>query len=409
MALSLYDTATRSVRPFEPLVPGEVSMYVCGATVQSAPHIGHTRSSLVFDVLARWLVHQGFEVSYVRNVTDIDDKILTKAAAAGRPWWEWATTHERIFNDAYDTLGCRKPSVEPRATGHIPQMITMIGELIDAGHAYPADGDVYFAVRTLHGYGALSGQKLDELSQGETAATGKRDPSDFTLWKGAKPGEPCWDSPWGPGRPGWHIECSAMARNYLGARFDIHGGGLDLVFPHHENERAQSLGAGDAFANFWMHHHWVTLAGEKMSKSLGNTETVPAITAHTRPVALRFYLISAHYRSPIEYSQSALDDSVTSFDRVEAFLRRVADRVGAVELGALPTDFVTAMDDDLHVPRALAVVHEHVRAGNTALEAGDRRARPPPTRWRCARCSRCSERTRSTSSGPPPAVPTTHC
>ncbi|WP_111766708.1 cysteine--tRNA ligase [Nakamurella deserti] len=374
MPLSLYDTATRSVRTFEPLVPGTVSMYVCGATVQSAPHIGHTRSSLVFDVLARWLTHRGLNVVYVRNVTDIDDKILTKAAAAGRPWWEWATTYERVFNDAYDTLGCRKPSVEPRATGHIPQMIAMIGELVADGHAYAADGDVYFAVRTLDSYGALSGQKLDELSQGESAATGKRDASDFTLWKAAKPGEPFWDSPWGPGRPGWHIECSAMARTYLGPRFDIHGGGLDLVFPHHENERAQSVGAGDDFANFWMHHHWVTLAGEKMSKSLGNTETVPAITAHTRAIALRFYLISAHYRSPIEYSQDALDDSVTSFDRIEAFLRRVADRVGEVGLDELPADFVTAMDDDLHVPRALAVVHEHTRRGNTALEAGDRAA-----------------------------------
>ncbi len=374
MTLSLYDTATRSVRPFTPLVPGKVSMYVCGATVQSAPHIGHTRSSLVFDVLARWLTHRGYEVTYVRNVTDIDDKILVKAAAAGRPWWEWATTYERVFNDAYDVLGCRKPSVEPRATGHIPQMITMIGELIDRGHAYAADGDVYFAVRTLDSYGALSGQKLDEMSQGETAATGKRDPSDFTLWKGAKPGEPSWDSPWGPGRPGWHIECSAMARTYLGPRFDIHGGGLDLVFPHHENERAQSLAAGDDFADVWMHHHWVTLAGEKMSKSLGNTETVPAITAHTRAIALRFYLISAHYRSPIEYSQDALDDSVTSFDRIEAFLRRVADRVGEVALGELPADFTAAMDDELHVPRALAVVHDHVRLGNTALESGDRSA-----------------------------------
>ncbi|MEO5834347.1 MAG: cysteine--tRNA ligase [Nakamurella sp.] len=374
MALSLYDTATRSVRPFESIVPGVVSMYVCGATVQSAPHIGHIRSSLVFDVLSRWLDHQGYEVSYVRNVTDIDDKILAKAAAAGRPWWEWATTYERVFNDAYDTLGCRKPSVEPRATGHIPQMITMIGELFEDGHAYAADGDVYFAVRSLDSYGALSGQKLDEMSQGETAATGKRDPADFTLWKGVKPGEPSWDSPWGAGRPGWHIECSAMARTYLGPRFDIHGGGLDLVFPHHENERAQSLGAGDDFANFWIHHHWVTLAGEKMSKSLGNTETVPAITAHTRAIALRFYLISAHYRSPIEYSQGALEDSVTSFDRVEAFLRRVADRAGEVALGDLPADFIAAMDDDLHVPRALAVVHEHTRLGNTTLEAGDRAA-----------------------------------
>jgi cysteinyl-tRNA synthetase len=374
VALSLYDTASRAVRPFVPIEPGKVSMYVCGATVQSMPHIGHTRSSLVFDVLTRWLVHSGYEVSYVRNVTDIDDKILTKAAAAGRPWWEWATTYERAFNDAYDILGCLKPSVEPRATGHIPQMHTMIAELIARDHAYAAGGDVYFAVRSLASYGVLSGQRIDEMAQGETAVEGKRDPADFTLWKGAKPGEPYWDSPWGPGRPGWHIECSAMARTYLGRRFDIHGGGLDLVFPHHENERAQAVGAGDDFAGFWMHHHWVTLGGEKMSKSLGNTETVPAITAHTRAVALRFYLISAHYRSPIEYSQEALADSVTSFNRIEGFLLRVRDRAGAggtVEIGEIPADFALAMDDDLHVPRALAVVHEHVRHGNTALEAGD--------------------------------------
>ena len=374
MALQLYDTATRSVRPFVPLEPGHVSMYVCGATVQSVPHIGHTRSSLVFDVLSRWLDHCGYEVTYVRNVTDIEDKIFAKAAAAGRPWWEWATTHEREFNTAYDILGCRKPSVEPRATGHIPQMIALIGELIDRGHAYAAEGDVYYAVRSLPSYGALSGQRIDEMSQGETLAQGKRDPVDFTLWKGAKPGEPAWDSPWGPGRPGWHIECSAMARTYLGTVFDIHGGGLDLVFPHHENERAQSLGVGAEYARTWMHYHWVTLAREKMFKPPANTETVPDITAHTRAIALRSYLISAHYRSPIEYSLAGLADAVTSFDRIEGFLRRVTDRVGAVDIGSLPADFVAAMDDDLHVPRALAVVHEHVRAGNTALEAGEHAA-----------------------------------
>jgi cysteinyl-tRNA synthetase len=370
VTLSLYDTDSRAVRAFEPLVPGRVSMYVCGATVQSVPHIGHTRSSLVFDVLARWLTHLGYEVTYVRNVTDIDDKILQKAAAAGRPWWEWATTHERAFNQAYEILGCLPPSVEPRATGHIPQMIAMIDELIRGGHAYADGGDVYFAVRSLPDYGHLSGQRVDEMAQGETAASAKRDSADFTLWKAAKPGEPHWESPWGPGRPGWHIECSAMARTYLGSQFDIHGGGLDLVFPHHENERAQSLGVGDKFARFWMHHHWVTLGGEKMSKSLGNTETVRAITSSTKPVALRFYLISAHYRSPIEYSHEALADSVTSFHRIEAFLNRVRDRAGIVEVGPLPDEFVAAMNDDLHVPRALAVVHEHVRAGNTALEAG---------------------------------------
>ncbi len=371
VTLHLYDTATRTVRPFEPLIPGKVSMYVCGATVQGVPHIGHTRSSLVFDVLNRWLRHCGYEVSYVRNVTDIDDKILTKAADSGRPWWEWATTHERSFADAYATLGCLPPSIEPRATGHIPQMIQMIGLLIDRGHAYAADGDAYFAVRSLDDYGKLSGQRMDEMAQGESLGSGKRDAADFTLWKAAKPGEPFWDSPWGPGRPGWHIECSAMARTYLGDQFDIHGGGLDLVFPHHENERAQSNGVGDKFARFWLHNHWVTLAGEKMSKSLGNTATIGSITAYTKPIALRYYLIGAHYRSPIEYSPSALADAVTAFERIEGFLRRAVDRYGSIEIGELPTEFTVAMDDDLAVPRALAVLHDHVRLGNSALASGE--------------------------------------
>ncbi len=372
MSLHLYDTATRAVRPFQPLVPGVVSLYNCGATVQWHPHIGHLRGAgIVYDVLRRWLHHSGYEVVHVRNVTDIDDKILTKAAEAGRPWWEWAATHERAFSDAYDTLGCLRPSIEPRATGHIPQIQAMIAELIAAGKAYAAAGDVYFAVRSQPDYGSLSGQRLDEMVQGETEAAGKRDPADFTMWKAAKRGEPSWDSPWGPGRPGWHIECSAMARAYLGTAFDIHGGGLDLVFPHHENEAAQSHGAGDDFARYWMHSHWVTMAGEKMSKSLGNVLSVPAITEHTRPIALRYYLVSVHYRSSIEFSREALDDAAKAFERIEGFLLRVADRVGKVDLGELPAPFVEAMDDDLGVPGALAVVHGRVRAGNAALSAGE--------------------------------------
>ena len=375
-SLHLYDTATRSVRPFEPLQPGVVSLYNCGATVQWHPHIGHLRGAgIVYDVLRRWLEFTGYEVRHVRNVTDIDDKILAKAAEAGRPWWEWATTHERSFDDAYDTLGCLRPSVEPRATGHIPQILEMIAALIEAGHAYAAAGDVYFAVRTQSDYGFLSGQRIDEMVQGETEAGGKRDPADFTLWKAAKPGEPSWDSPWGRGRPGWHIECSAMARAYLGTEFDIHGGGLDLIFPHHENEAAQSHGLGDVFARYWMHSHWVTMAGEKMSKSLGNILSVPTITEKVRPVALRYYLISVHYRSSIEYSQEALDDAAKAYERIEAFLHRAADRVGAgadgVPIGEVPDAFRQAMNDDLGVPRALAVVHEKVRAGNAALARSD--------------------------------------
>ena len=376
VSLHLYDTATRSVRPFEPLRPGMVSLYNCGATVQWHPHIGHLRGAgVVYDVLRRWLEFNGHEVLHVRNVTDIDDKILAKAAEAGRPWWEWATTHERSFYDAYDVLGCLRPSIEPRATGHIPQILEMIADLIEKGHAYAAAGDVYFAVRTQPDYGFLSGQRIDEMVQGETEAGGKRDSADFTMWKAAKPGEPSWSSPWGPGRPGWHIECSAMARTYLGTAFDIHGGGLDLIFPHHENEAAQSHGVGDEFARYWMHSHWVTMSGEKMSKSLGNILSVPAITEHTRPIALRYYLISVHYRSSIEYSEEALNDASKAFERIESFLYRVAERAGGAEpgvaIGMVPDAFRQAMDDDLGVPRALAVVHDRVRAGNAALAAAD--------------------------------------
>jgi cysteinyl-tRNA synthetase len=276
VSLHLYDTATRGLREFVPLRPRTASIYVCGATVQGVPHIGHVRSALNYDVLRRWLMATGYDVVYIRNVTDIDDKILVKAAEAGRPWWEWAYRYERAFEDAYTALGCLPPSALPRATGHVTQMIELMGRLIDQGHAYAADGDVYFSVATFPDYGALSGQRLDEMCQGESAAPGKRDPRDFTMWKGAKPGEPSWPTPWGPGRPGWHLECSAMATTYLGAEFDIHGGGLDLVFPHHENERAQSNAAGDGFARYWLHNGWVTLSGEKMSKSLGNTLSIPA-------------------------------------------------------------------------------------------------------------------------------------
>ncbi len=371
VTLRLYDTATRTVRPFEPLHPGQVSLYNCGATVQNQPHIGHLRGAgIVYDVLRRWLEHSGYEVLHVRNVTDIEDKILTKAAEAGRPWWEWAATYERAFSDAYDLLGCLRPSIEPRATGHITQIIALIAELVDAGKAYAACGDVYFAVRDQADYGFLSGQRVEEMQQGESEGVCKKDPADFTLWKAAKRGEPSWPSPWGPGRPGWHIECTAMARAYLGDEFDIHGGGLDLIFPHHENEAAQAHGIGMVFARYWMHSHWVTLAGEKMSKSLGNTLSVDAITAAVRPIALRYYLVSVHYRSSIEYSPEALADAAKAFDRIESFLTRVTDRVGPVPVGAVPTEFAQAMDDDLAVPRALAVVHDAVRDGNSALADG---------------------------------------
>ncbi|MET9631686.1 cysteine--tRNA ligase [Lentzea sp. NPDC006480] len=372
MSLHIYDTASRSMREFHPQVNGTASIYVCGATVQGVPHIGHVRSGLNFDVLRRWLARDGADVTLVRNVTDIDDKILSKAAEHDRPWWEWAYTHERAFEDAYDALGCLPPSYAPRATGHVTQMVELMQRLIDKGHAYDVDGDVYFDVRSFPEYGALSGRKLDDQQQGETDVRGKRDPRDFTLWKAAKPGEPSWPTPWGNGRPGWHLECSAMATTYLGGTFDIHGGGLDLIFPHHENEQAQSRAAGDGFANYWMHNYWVTMSGEKMAKSLGNTVSIPAMLDVVRAQELRYYLVAPHYRSHIEYSEEALQEAVTSYGRIEAFLRRVVERVGPIELrGDMCPDFVVAMDNDLNTPQAVAALHNKVRQGNTALADGD--------------------------------------
>ncbi|MGO3327015.1 cysteine--tRNA ligase [Gordonia sp. (in: high G+C Gram-positive bacteria)] len=371
MTLNLYDTASREVREFVPLRPGMVGVYLCGATVQGIPHIGHVRSGIAFDVLRRWLAHRGYDVLFVRNVTDIDDKILRKAADAGRPWWEWAATHERAFTKAYDALGVLPPSVEPRATGFITQMVDYMQRLIDRGHAYVADGNVYFDVRSLPEYGSLSGHKLDDVHQGESAGTGKRDPRDFTLWKAAKPGEPSWPTPWGDGRPGWHLECSAMATSLLGSEFDIHCGGMDLVFPHHENEIAQSHGAGDSFARYWLHNGWVTMGGEKMSKSLGNVVAIPAMLEKVRAVELRYYLGSAHYRSMLEYTDAALHEAAVGYRRIESFVQRVADRVGTVAVGEVTDDFAAALDDDLAVPAALAAVHNAVREGNTALESGD--------------------------------------
>lgn len=371
VTLRLYDTATREVRDFVPLSPGHVSIYLCGATVQGVPHIGHVRSGIAFDILRRWLLHRGDDVLFIRNVTDIDDKILRKAADHDRPWWEWAATHEREFSSAYNALGVLPPSGEPRATGFVTQMVEYMERLVDRGHAYAADGNVYFDVRSLPDYGALSGHKLDDVHQGESAGTGKRDPRDFTLWKAAKPDEPSWPTPWGRGRPGWHLECSAMATSLLGAEFDIHCGGMDLIFPHHENEIAQAHGAGDPFARYWLHNGWVTMGGEKMSKSLGNVVSIPAMLSRLRPVELRYYLGSAHYRSMLEYSDGALTEAAAGYRRVESFVERVNSRVGDVAIGEIAADFATALDDDLGVPAALAAIHNTVRAGNTALDGGD--------------------------------------
>lgn len=377
--MRFYDTATASVRDFTPVQEGEARLYYCGATVQGAPHIGHVRSALVFDQLSRWLTYRGYKVTTVRNVTDIDDKILANSARSfdadfdgeypGEQWWALAYRFEKVFAQAYAALGIDPPTYEPRATGHIPEMHTLIQRLIDEGHAYPAlddSGDVYFDVKSWAQYGALTHQKLDELKDAQDAdPRGKRDPRDFALWKGYKDGEPeaaAWDSPWGKGRPGWHLECSAMAGKYLGSHFDIHGGGLDLRFPHHENELAQSTAAGDSFANFWLHNGLVTFEGEKMSKSIGNTVSPAEMLQTARPLVVRYYLGQAHYRSVLDYRPTSLDEAKVAVERVEAFLSANLEDLNRT--AEVPAEFAEAMDDDLNIPRALAVLHEKVREGN---------------------------------------------
>ncbi len=373
MALRIYDTAAREVRAFTPIDPGRVSIYLCGATVQAPPHVGHIRSGLVFDILRRWLERSGYTVTFVRNVTDIDDKILIRGDEEGVPFWQVAMRNERAFTWAYDVLGCLPPTYEPRATGHVPEMVELMQRLIDTEHAYAAGGDVYFDVRSFADYGALSGQRLDDMQPAaDSDLATKRDQRDFALWKSVKPGEPFWNTPWGPGRPGWHLECSAMAERYLGSAFDIHGGGIDLLFPHHENEIAQSKAAGDEFARYWMHNAWVTTSGEKMSKSLGNSLLVSEVVQRVRPVELRYYLGSAHYRSMLEFSDEAMAEAASAYRRIEGFCRRAAEELGAPDAqAALPDAFVNAMNDDLGVPQALAVIHDTVREGNGALAAGD--------------------------------------
>ncbi len=377
MSFRLYDTATRTVRDFAPVEPGKVSIYHCGLTVQAPPHLGHIRKEVVFDLLRRWLTHRGFEVTVIANVTDIDDKILAKSAEAGVPWFVHAYRYERELHDAYAALGCLPPTYEPRATGHIPEMIEMIKTLIEKGHAYPADddsGDVYFDVRSWPSYGSLSRQNIEEMEPAADAdPRSKRDPRDFALWKGHKPDEPStasWVTPWGRGRPGWHLECSAMAGKYLGDEFDIHGGGIDLKFPHHENELAQSTAAGQKFARYWMHNAWVTAAGEKMSKSLGNGALVSQVTATHPPRAVRFYLAAPHYRSAIEFSDTSLDEAAAALERIDGFVDRASELVGRAE-PTLPDAFAVAMDDDLGTPGAVAVLYDSVRRGNIALTDGD--------------------------------------
>ena len=369
-ALNLYDTKSRTVAAFKPIKKGEVGIYLCGATVQAPPHIGHIRSGVNFDILRRWLIASGFNVTFVRNVTDIDDKILHKAIHEEIPWWQVAMKYERAFTDAYNALNVLPPSYEPRATGHITQMIELMQKLVDNGSAYaPGNGDVYLEVRKLKEYLTLSNQKLDDLLSSEDSdSKQKKDPRDFALWKAAKKGEPSWPTPWGDGRPGWHLECSAMAHAYLGEAFDIHGGGLDLIFPHHENEIAQSTAAGYKFANTWMHNAWVTTSGEKMSKSLGNSLQVVEILKKVRGIELRWYLGSAHYRSMLEFSFEALSESATAFKRIESFLSRAESVLGKAPEILIADEFAAAMNDDLAVPLGLAFISESMRIGNSAGE-----------------------------------------
>jgi cysteinyl-tRNA synthetase len=382
VSLRLHDTATRSVRPLVPLREGHVGIYVCGPTVQARPHVGHLRSAIALDVLHRWLRESGQAVTFVRNVTDVDDKIIHDASHDDEPWWALATRMERAFTQAYDAVQVLPPTATPRVTGSIPSITALIERIVDRGHAYASGGDVYLAVRTVEGYGSLSGQDPDQLKASEKAVahghTGeKRDPLDFALWKAAKPGEPSWPSPWGPGRPGWHIECSAMAVDHLGEAFDLHAGGVDLVFPHHENELAQSRCAGHGFAQHWLHHGLVTVAGgggEKMSKSLGNSTLVEDALTTVRPQVLRYVLGAGHYRSPLEWSPQAVSDGEAAYGRIETFVRNATDAVADVRPSGSTAswdEFAAALDDDLGVPQALAVVHSAVRAGNALLADKD--------------------------------------
>ena len=375
-SLHLYDTLTRTTSAFTPIKAGQVGIYLCGATVQAPPHIGHVRSGVNFDILRRWLTKSGYDVTFIRNVTDIDDKILHKAVHEESPWWAVAMKYERAFTQAYEALNVLPPTYEPRATGHITQMIELMQILIERGAAYaPGNGDVYLEVRKLSSYLTLSRQKVDDLlSAADADETFKKDPRDFALWKAAKAGDPSWPTPWGAGRPGWHLECSAMAYAYLGESFDIHGGGLDLIFPHHENEIAQSEAAGYGFARRWLHNAWVTASGEKMSKSLGNSLQVHELLKTVRGIELRWYLGSAHYRSMLEFSHEALAESAVAFGRIETFLKRSVEILGHLPEPVISNDFAAAMNNDLAVPEALAGISEALRCGNIAITAGDKAA-----------------------------------
>ena len=381
--MKLFDTRSGEIKQIEPISKGKLSIYVCGPTVQSEPHIGHLRSALAYDLMLRFARSQGFEVTLVRNVTDIDDKVLEKAKELGLSWLELAKDNEQRFRDDYLAIGIEEPSIEPRATEHIPQMIEMIQKLISLGHAYKAEdgsADVYFDTASWADYGELTHQKPEDM-EGEGSSPKKRNPQDFALWKAAKESEPetaSWDAPFGKGRPGWHIECSAMSQHYLGENFDIHGGGLDLRFPHHENELAQSRASGAKFANYWVHNGLVSIKGQKMAKSLGNSVSSRDLLEAASPQAVRYYLMTAHYRSVLDYQPGALQEAATALERINTFLRRALRELGSSEqaLEVPPEEFTNQMNDDLNIPAALAVLHESVRQGNSLLDSGNKESAP---------------------------------
>jgi cysteinyl-tRNA synthetase len=372
--MRIYNTLGRELAEFTPRDAGKVGMYVCGATVQSAPHLGHGRSAVAFNVIRRYLEWSGYEVTYVRNVTDVDDKIIAAAAEESVTTDVIVERAYAAFSEADRLLRVKAPTVEPWATRHIPEMLELVSELVASGHAYEAGGDVYFAVRSYTGYGKLSRHDPDDLRSGARVDPDarKRDPLDFALWKAAKPGEPSWDSPWGPGRPGWHIECSAMARTYLGDGFDIHAGGHDLIFPHHENEIAQSEAAtGTPFARYWMHNGMMNLEGEKMSKSTGHVVDLVEALHHHRPAAVRLAYLRTHYRKPLDFSEAAIADADGALDRLWSFRRRVPARVEDAPDGQALDRFRAFMDEDFDVAGALGVLFDVVREANRRLDAGE--------------------------------------
>jgi cysteinyl-tRNA synthetase len=383
VTLKLFDSKTQSLKDFVPLEIGKVGIYLCGPTVQSMPHLGHLRSALVYDQLVRWFETIGHDVTLIRNVTDIDDKVLDNAAAQERSWWGLAFECEQAFADAYRKINIASPTYEPRATGNIIEMIELIQVLIAKGHAYQVENsaDVFFSASSWKHYGELTNQAKDDLiADAEADSRGKKDPRDFALWKSHKESEPLdasWDSPFGRGRPGWHIECSAMSVKYLGTQFDIHGGGLDLRFPHHENELAQSRAAGHEFANYWLHNGLVNVAGAKMSKSAGNSILVSDVLTDSNALAIRYYLGSAHYRSVLDYNEGVIQEAEAAIERIASFLQRAGRKLAESKFfegttwaaSSLPKKFIEAMNDDLNMPTALAVLHESVRSGNTALDS----------------------------------------